>query len=190
MNRLLMKSLALAALVLYMSAASAYANEEHVKLTFSGTSGNSAMSLMQPNSSNDEDQFAGDGTLGSFTLRNLRAISNAPGSSPSCTGANKLFLPESAGAGVFRFNDGSLLQMSLTEGGDCIDLSTGVANCVLNFKITGGTGRFKNASGNLTMTETVLAVIADTTNNPVFFTATGDFTGTIHGVIKSECDGD
>jgi hypothetical protein len=190
MNKLLMKSLAVVTLAVSMSAASAYANDEHVKLTFSGTSGNSAMNLLQPNASNDEDQFAGDGTLGSFTLRNLRAISNAPGSSPTCTGSNKLFLPESAGAGVFRFSDGSLLQLTLTEGGDCIDLSTGVANCVLTFKITGGTGRFKNASGELTMTETVLGVIADTTGNPVFFTATGDFTGTIHGVTKSQCDGD
>ena len=31
----------------------------------------------------------------------------------------------------------------------------------MNFQITGGTGRFKNATGLLTLTETVVPVLAD-----------------------------
>src|ERR1700753_2609462 len=79
MNRITIKCLAMIALTITVSAAGAYANDEKVKMTFSGTAGNSAINLAQPNSSNDEDSFAGDGTLGAFTLRNVRAISNAPG---------------------------------------------------------------------------------------------------------------
>src|SRR5579871_415426 len=84
MNRITLKSLAVFALMLSVGSAAAHANDEHVKMTFSGTAGNSAINLQQPNTSNDEDTFAGEGTLGDFTLRNVRAISNAPGSSTTC----------------------------------------------------------------------------------------------------------
>ena len=56
----------------------------------------------------------------------------------------------------------------------------------MTFQITGGTGRFKDASGILTLTETVLPVLADASNNPVFFAATGEFTGTVFGVAMDE----
>ena len=56
----------------------------------------------------------------------------------------------------------------------------------MTFQITGGTGRFKDASGILTLTETVLPVLADASNNPVFFAATGEFTGTVSGVAMEE----
>jgi hypothetical protein len=57
----------------------------------------------------------------------------------------------------------------------------------MNFQITGGTGRFKNATGLLTLTETVTTVLSDAFSNPVFFSATGEITGTVSGVAK---DGD
>jgi hypothetical protein len=186
MNRIPMKSLAVVALMLSVRAAGAYANDEKVKMSYSGTAASSAINLQQPNTTDDEDTFAGDGTLGAFTLRNIRAISNAPGASTTCSGSNKLFLTESAGAGVFRFKDGSLLELTLTEGSDCIDLTTGIANCLVTFKITGGTGRFKNASGNLTMTETVSNVISDTLGNPALSVGTGTITGEVHCVDKEE----
>ena len=184
--------LAIAA-VLTLGVAAAFAQESvNVKLTFSGTSENSANNLQQPNTSNDEDNFAGTGTLGSFTLRNVRAISMAPPPTPpdTCSGPNDLFLPELAGGGVFRFQGGSLLYLQLTQGGDCIDLSTGEAHCTLTFQITGGTGRFRNASsGTLTLTETVVTVITDAYGNPVFFAATGEITGTVSGVSEENGQG-
>ena len=181
-----MKHLATVALMLVLSAAAAYAHDESVKMTFSGTSDTSATNLQQPDTSNDGDNFAGEGTLGSFTVRNVRAIANSPTASSSCSGANQLYLLELAGAGVFRFQDGSLLEVNLTQGSDCIDLVTGLAHCTLTFQITGGTGRFKHASGVLTMTETVSAVLADALGNPVFFAATGEFTGRVSGVATEE----
>jgi hypothetical protein len=37
----------------------------------------------------------------------------------------------------------------------------------MTFQITGGTGRFQNSPGVLTLTETVLPVLADASHNPV-----------------------
>jgi hypothetical protein len=52
-----------------------------------------------------------------------------------------------------------------------------VALCTRTFQITGGTGRFKKASGGkITLTETVLAVLFDAASNPLFFAATGEMT--------------
>ena len=183
--RVPMKHLATAALILNLGVAFTFAQDQSVKMTFSGTSAPSTINLQQPNTSNDGDNFAGEGTLGSFTVTNVRAISNSPGTSSTCSGANQLFLPELAGAGAFRFQDGSLLELNLTQGGDCIDLTTGEAHCALTFQITGGTGRFKHASGVLTMTETVATVASDALGNPVLFAATGKFTGTISGVADT-----
>lgn len=177
-----MKHLAAVALILNLGVGAAYADDESVKMTFSGTSTPGTINLQQPNTSNDGDNFAGKGTLGSFTITTVRAISNSPGTSSTCSGTNLLFLPELAGAGVFRFDDGSLLEVNLTQGGDCIDLTTNTAHCTLTFQITGGTGRFKHASGVLTMSETVETVASDALGNPVFFAATGKFTGTLSGV--------
>ncbi|HXO36178.1 MAG TPA: hypothetical protein VN901_27875 [Candidatus Acidoferrales bacterium] len=181
-----MKRLATAALTLVLAVATAYAHDEPVKLKFSGVSDTSPNNLQQPDTSNDGDNFAGGGTLGAFNVRLVRAISNTAGSSSTCARADDLFLTELAGGGVFRFHDGSLLNVNLTQGGDCINLTTGLAHCTLIFQVTGGTGRFKHASGELTMRETVSAVLFDALGNPLIFDATGDFTGKVSGVAEDE----
>ena len=61
------------------------------------------------------------------------------------------------------------MKVNLTEGADCIDLAAQQAHCTMTFQITGGTGRFKNASGTLTLTETVLPVLADALEQPRLF---------------------
>ena len=170
--------------VLTLGVAAVFAQDSvNVKMTFSGTSGNSANNLQQPNTSMDEDNFAGTGTLGSFTLRNLRAISNSPTASATCAGTNEIYLLEEAGGGVFRFQDGSLLNLQLTQGSDCIDLSSGQAKCTLTFQVTSGTGRFKSVTGGtLVLTEAVATAISDASGNPVYFADTGEITGTVSGV--------
>jgi hypothetical protein len=85
---------------------------------------------------------------------------------------------------LVRFRDGSLLKVNLTRGSDCIDFVAQEAHCTFTFHITGGTGRFKDASGVLTLTETDLPVLADASSNPVFFADTGEFTGTVSGVAR------
>lgn len=171
-------------LMLHLGAAGVYAQQVPVSMRFSGTSGPSTINLLQPNTSNDEDQFAGGGTLGAFSYRQVRAISNAPAATPpsTCSSGSQLYLPELAGGGVFRFADGSLLFVTLTQGADCIDLTTNTAHCILTLQITGGSGGFRNASGTLTFTETVVTVLSDASSNPQLFAATGTFRGTISGV--------
>jgi hypothetical protein len=189
-----MKHIATIALMLILGVTNVYAHENHVKMKFSGTSAASIINLKQPDPSNppqlatnnDEDNFAGNGTLGSFTVRNIRAIATNPTASSSCSGANQFYFQELAGGGVFRFEDGSLLYVHLTQGSDCIDFTALEAHCTLTLEVIGGTGRFKNASGTLTFTETVVPVLADASNNPVFFAATGEYTGTVSGVSEEQ----
>jgi hypothetical protein len=181
-----MKHLATVALMLNLGAAGVYAQQNPVNMTFSGTSASSTINLQQPNTTTGEDNFAGNGMLGPFTFRNISASTASPQVSSTCSGPTNLYFLRVAGAGVFHFQDGSLLKVNLTQGADCIDLAAGQANCTMTFQITGGTGRFKNASGILTLTETVLPVLADAANNPVFFASTGEFTGTVSGVAAED----
>lgn len=181
-----MKYITFLTLMIILGVATVYAQEKPARMAFSGTAANSAINLQQPNSSMDEDNFAGGGTFGSFTVRNIRSLPNSPTPSSTCSGPNQIHFTESAGGSVFRFQDNSLLYLNLTEGSDCIDLSSGEADCVLTFRITGGTGRFKNASGSLTMTEKALPVLSDAFNNPVLYAATGEFTGTVSGVTQQK----
>lgn len=156
-----------------------YAQGIPVKMTFSGTGGASAIDLKQPNTHTGEENVAGFGTLGQFTLRDVRASSGTPTPNNTCMGP---YFATVSGAAVMRFQDGSVLKLSLEQGGDCIDLVNVVGHCVLVFKITGGTGRFKNASGMLTYSETAVPLTADGTGNPVYFMETGDISGTISGL--------
>jgi hypothetical protein len=172
------------ALMLNLGAASVYAQPIPVNMTFSGTAAASTISL-EAGIPASEYNLSGNGMFGSFTLRMVSA--SAPASQPSSACPSpKLSLTAIAGAGVLRFQDGSLLKVHLTGGSDCIDLVAVQALCIRIFQVTGGTGRFQNASGMVTLTETLVPVLADASNNPVFFTATGEITGTVSGVGLEE----
>jgi hypothetical protein len=177
-----MKNIATVALMLHLGVAGVYAQQRTINMTFSGTAAASSVNLQYPGTNNSEDNSAGTGSLGPFTFRNVRAIAAAPQPSSTCSGPTKIHFPSVAGAGVFRFQDGSLLKVYLTQGSDCIDFAAQQAHCTMTFQITGGTGRFKGASGNITLAETVVPVLADALSNPAFFASTGEFTGTISGV--------
>ena len=181
------------ALVLYFGVASADAKSRSVTMTFSGNGAfGSALNLQYPNTTTIEENVAGNGDLGGFTLRNVTADSNSPAPDPpsSCSGGSLLFFARPAGAAILRFEDGSLLNLTLTHGGDCIDLAAGTGHCTLSFQVSGGTGRFKNASGVLTYTETAVPVLADDFGNPVFFDESGELRGTISGVAFGDEDHD
>ena len=174
-----MKQIANMAFLLSLAFAGLYAQPGSVKMTFSGTAGASTIDLRQPNTTTGEENLAGNGAMGEFTFRLIKASTNAPQPSSTCSG---LFFPNVAGGGLFRFQDGSLLQVNLTGGGDCIDVVHMVAHCTLVFAVAGGTGRFASASGVLTLTETARPTLFDALSNPVFFSETGEFTGTISGI--------
>ena len=181
-----MTHIATVALLLNLGVAGVYAQQQPVNMTFSGTAAPSTINLQQPGTQTGEENFAGNGTLGPFTFRNINAETASPQPSSACSGPSRLYFLRVAGAGVFRFQDGSLLKVNLTQGADCVDLAAQQGHCTMTFQITGGTGRFKDASGILTLTETVLPVLADASHNPVFFASTGEFTGTVSGVATGE----
>jgi hypothetical protein len=176
-----MKHITMAALMLNLGVAGIYAQQNPVRMTFSGNGAPNAIDLKFPGASTVEENVAGTGTLGSFTFRDLRAASALPQPSSACAG---LFFPAVAGGGIFRFQDGSLLKVVIDSpgGGDCIGQVQ--ATCTLNFRITGGTGRFQGVTGGvLTYTETAVPVFFDGAGIfPGMTTETGDITGTISGV--------
>jgi hypothetical protein len=161
---------------------------QQVNMTFSGTAANSSINkVLQPNTNNAEYNLTGNGAPGAFTLRLISAGSSSPSPTPpeTCLGPNKLYFPVDTGAGVFRFHDGSLLYVQVTPGGsDCVDFAAGHALCIRNLRVNKGTGRFKDASGTLTLTETVVPVLADISGLPAFFAATGGVKGTIFGATE------
>jgi hypothetical protein len=181
-----MKYIAAMALMLNLGVATVYAQRYPVKMVYSGTSGASAINLQQPGTQTVEENFAGNGALGPFTFRLISAETASPQQPPpsTCSGPANIYFSRVAGAGVFRFQDGSLLKVNVTQGADCIDLAAQQGHCTLTLQITGGTGRFKDASGTLTLNETNVPVLADVFNNPVFFASTGEFTGTVSGVAR------
>jgi len=191
-TRTITGTLFLMALMLNVGVASVYAQQQPVKMTFSGNGAPSTINLQYPGTTTAEENVAGNGTLGWFTFRNVTATMAAPSPQPpiTCSGPTKFYFPRMAGAGIFRFEDGSLLTVELTQGSDCIDLVAQEGHCTLTLNITGGTGRFNNTSGTLTYIETAKPVLADAFHNPVYFTETGKITGTLFRVAMQGDEGD
>jgi hypothetical protein len=184
-----MKHIATVALMLNLGVAGVYAQQRPVKMTFSGTIAATTINL-QPNTNTDEQNLAGNGTLGPFTFRELHADPASPQPSSTCYPGNappQLYFPNVAGGGVFRFQDGSLLTVGVTAGSSlCIDLTAGVGHLTTTYQITGGTGRFKRASGTLTLTAILTPVLFNASNGAVLLTDTGEFDGSVSGVAIGE----
>ena len=172
------KYIPMVALMLNLGVTSIYAQQHPVRMKFSGNGAPNAIDLKHPGANTVEENVAGISTLGSFTFRDLRAAETVPQPSSACAG---VFFPTVAGGGIFRFQDGSLLKVIITGGGDCIGQLQ--ATCTLTFQITGGTGRFQGVTGGLlTYTEIAVPVFFDGSGTaPGMTTETGDITGTISG---------
>ena len=155
-TRTVTRRLVLVALMLNLGVAAAHAEQRHVKMTFSGTNVATTINL-QANTVTDETHLAGRGSLGPFTFRELHADGAAPQPPSGCLGPSFGVLK---GAGVFRFQDGSLLIVTVVDGSGCVNPAAGNAALIVNYQISGGTGRFTGASGNLTMTATLMPCCA------------------------------
>ena len=118
-------------------------------MTFSGTNVATTISL-QANTVTDETQLAGKGSFGPFTFRELHADGAAPQPPSDCMGPSFGVLK---GAGVFRFQDGSLLIATVMDGFWLYQSRPREhAALTVNYQVNGGSGRFRGASGNLRMT--------------------------------------
>src|SRR3954463_4156369 len=100
--RLSLKHMVTVALMLNLGVAGIYAQQKPVKMKASGTLAVSTINL-QPDTNTDEENLAGNGTLGPFTFRELHADPVSPQSSSTCSGAGQIYFPTVAGGGVFRF---------------------------------------------------------------------------------------
>jgi hypothetical protein len=182
-----MKHIATVALMLNLGVAGVYAQQRPVKMTFSGSIVPTSINL-KPSTVTDEELLAGNGTLGNFTFSKLRTDDTSPQSSGSCGGGFGPNFRVVAGGGVFRFEHGSLLTVKVTEGSYCIDLQAQppVGHLTETYQITGGTGRFKDTSGTLTLTATSHPVLLSDSNAAVLLTITGEFTGTISSAATGQ----
>ena len=114
-----MKHIATVALMLNLGVAGVYAQEKPVKMKFSGTNMPSTINL-QPNTHTGNTQLAGKGTLGAFTFHELQDHGPSPEPPSGCSGPS---FAVGAGAGVFRFQDESLLIVTVMDGSGCINPS-------------------------------------------------------------------
>ena len=99
--------------------------------------------------------MAGNSSLGPFTYRGLWADDPGSQSSGSCGNGFGPNFRIVAGAGVFRFEDGSLLTVQLTEGTLCVDIADParpVGRQFETYQITGRTGRFRHAAASCGVT--------------------------------------
>ena len=177
-----MKYLATLVLMLNLGVAGVHAQQNPVKMNYSGSNVATTINL-QNGTVTDEQLLAGKGALGAFTYRELHADTTSPQPSSTCSGPYFLIV---TGAGVFRFQDGSLMTVNVTEGAICVDLTTFLGQLTETYQITCGTGRFKGATGTLTLTGTLNAVLSDASGNPELLTNTGKFEGTVLGVALGE----
>jgi hypothetical protein len=187
-----MKRIALAALVFQLAASTVSAQDrgsersDHVSMTASGTMTATTINLGQDTITDDEN-LGGDGSLGVFTFHGLRADALTPDTpEPPLTCSTPVFIPVVNGAGVFRFEDGSLLVVNITGGGLCIDLAAAVARMTETYEIARGTGRFNHASGTLKLTVTVMPVLFNAGGGPQMLTMTGKFEGSVSGISHEQ----
>jgi hypothetical protein len=178
------KTIAAATLMLAFGVAAVYAQEMPVNMTLSGTAAPSTVNL-QTGTGTSEYRLAGNGTLGPFTLRAISSSASTP--QWGVSGCSYAYFPVLAGEGVIRLQDGSLLTLKLTGGGDCIDFAAGVAECTRIFQVLGGTGRLEGASGGtVTLTEAVVPVVPGRLG---FFAVTGGIAGTVSGIGEAQNQG-
>ena len=193
-----MRQLTTLALMLNLGIAGLYAQEpaeEHsgasrVRMRFSGSTMSTTLAIA-PDTLNHESHVAGNSSLGPFTYRGLWADDPGSASSGSCGSGFGRVLRIAAGAGVFRFEDGSLLTVQLTEGTLCVDISDPahpVGRQFETYQITGGTRRFSHVAARcgvtagdctLQLTATRELVLRDSAGAPKFFAFTGEFQGTL-----------
>ena len=74
-----------------------------------------------------------------------------------------------------------MLIVTVVDGAGCVNPAAGNAAITVNYQITGGTGRFEGASGALTYTATLKAVLFNASNAPALLTLTGQIEGTVSG---------
>lgn len=77
------------------------------------------------------------------------------------------------------------MTVNITGGRICIDANQ-IGHLAEKYQITGGTGRFKNASGDLSLKGTLNVILSDASGLPRLLTNTGEFDGSVIGVAERQ----
>ncbi|HEV2388742.1 MAG TPA: hypothetical protein VGS20_15980 [Candidatus Acidoferrales bacterium] len=179
-----MKRMVTVVLMLLLGVVAGYAQQNPVRMKYSGSELTTAFLLQGPDTIiAGEEKLAGDGSLGQFTYRAIRGDDVTTLTiTDACPNGN---IPVTEGEGIFRFSDGSLMTVEITGGAICIDASQ-IGHLTETYQVTGGTGRFQNATGELSLNGTLNVVLNDASGNPLLLTNTGEFDGTVIGVAGSK----
>lgn len=169
--------------VLLVGVATGYAQDNSVKMKYSGSELTTASLLQGPDTViAGEEKLAGNGSLGQFTYRAMRGDDVTTLTiTDACPNGD---IPVTEGEGIFRFSDGSLMTVQITGGSICIDANE-LGHLTETYQVTGGTGRFTSASGELSLKGTLNVVLSDASANPLLLTNVGEFDGTVNGVANS-----
>src|SRR2546428_7183630 len=97
-----MKHIATVALMLNLGVAGVYAQQKPVRMTFSGTLEPTTVNL-QPSTNTDQENLAGNGSLGSFTLRELHTEITSPPPSSTCSPPHHPYIATVTAADLFCF---------------------------------------------------------------------------------------
>ena len=181
-----MKGMVIVALVLLFGVV-AYAQDNQdntVKTKYSGSELTTAFLLQGPDTViAGEEKLGGNGSLGQFTYRALRGDDVTTLTiTDACPNGN---IPVTEGEGIFRFSDGSLMTVQITGGSICVDANQ-IGHLTETYQVTGGTGRFKSATGELSLEGTLNVVLNDASGNPLLLTNVGKFDGTVRGVAQQK----
>ena len=172
-----MRQLSTLALVLAFGVTGIQAQQLPVWLTFSGSNVATQINLQSGAATASYIALAGHSSLGVYTFHTVATTAAAP--SGTCGGPNFLSFPGGPGAGIYRFEDGSLLTTKVTGGASCVDVTSGTATLTVTDQVTGGTGIFKNATGTLKYTIAARVLLVDAAMSPVLIAVNGEGNGTI-----------
>ena len=176
-----MKRMVTVVMMVLFSVAAGYSQNNPVKMQSSGPELVTAYNV-QVNTTTCEEKLAGNGSLGQFTYRGLRADSNNFTVTDACPNG---YLQVTGGEGIFHFSDGNLMSVNITGGSICIDANQ-LGHLTETYQVSSGTGRFRKATGELSHTATLNVVLSDASGNPLLLTHTGQFDGTIIGVTRGK----
>ena len=171
--------------VLWMAPAEATSREIHLRLKYSGSA------LSTHRDTNGDGIKAGLGTvscrsnLGRCTSQGVgEAVVDGPATCPNGNPGLELVLVPGTGHALLRFEEtGDLLFTELTAESVCYDPSTGTQFKTGTDEVTGGTGRFAGARGQLQFEGTQWPLYIDP-NGDGFAAQIGTVSGTI--VVSDE----
>ena len=106
----------------------------------------------------------------------IRALGSTDSPSGVCLGGQGLVFDLVRNDLIATFSDLSLLAAALDNGSVCVNLITGEAQGVIHLVVTGGTGRFVGATGNLTIQDFVIRPVSPFASLAL---ETGEIVGTI-----------